>query len=158
MKKILFMLAVVLALAIALPASAAPPAPVGTQINILIGTPAAVPAGAPFHIAHGWLFDPTEPVPARPIGRFGFELEIDGVSQTPDFVQRERDASTTPASNTVRWVFNYPAGLTGTHTFTGYWLAPCQYAVDAGYIPGPCAKANEVVVASTLSHTVTFTP
>jgi hypothetical protein len=117
-----------------------------------------VPAGAPFHVAHGWLFDPTESVPARPIGRFGFELEIDGVPQTADFVQRERDTSTIPVTNTVRWVFNYPAGLTGTHTFTGYWLAPCQYGVDTGSIPGPCANPREIVVVSTLSHTVTFTP
>lgn len=128
--------------------------PVGEQISIMTGAPDTFPEGEPFHISHGWALDPTL---GFPIGRHGFELDVDGVPRDEDFVIRDR-VQGSPEPLLRKWVHNFPDGMTGVHTFTGRWLAPCEAAVYYGYLPGPCDKPNEVVVALDLSLTVTFTP
>jgi hypothetical protein len=153
MKRVLLtLLLVCMVLPMAAPASAARPAPVGDRINIYVGgSPQTFPAGAPFHIRHGWQPDPTE---GWPIGLFSFELEIDGQPVEADFVLTYRDDE----SRLVRqWVHNFRGGMTGDHVFTGHWLAPCLWAVDAGLYPGPCRNPGEIVEAWTTVVEVTFT-
>jgi hypothetical protein len=82
---------------------------------------------------------------------------VDGVSRREAFVERTV-VSGDPDLLTRIWVFNFPEGMTGTHTFTGHWLGPCQGLVDEGFIPGPCGRPNEKVEAFAQSLTVTFTP
>ena len=117
---------------------------------MLFSTPDTYPAGAPFHIQHGWLTAPKD----APPGNFDFQLEMDGVYQSHDFysVVGGQDALS------ITWLFNYPDGMSGVRTFTGHWFAPCQYAVELGMYPGPCPSPNMPVEAYTRTLTVTFTP
>lgn len=52
---------------------------------------------------------------------------------------------------TCLWVFDFLAGLSGPHTFTGHFFAPCLTAVD-------CAgsRPNTLKEVLTLTLTVTF--
>jgi hypothetical protein len=149
-------LAVASVLTSAAPASV--PEPVGERIDVLAGTPTTFPTGQPFHVRHGWGVGVTPPPDLA--GRFWFELDVDGTSRPPDAVER----STDPAPETGLdapvlnrwWLFNFAAGLTGTHTFTGRWLAPCRIAVaDLGHA-GPCANPAERVVVHERSLAVNF--
>jgi len=127
-------------------AAAAPPGGSGSQINILAGTSTTYPAGEAFHIRHGWSFDTAI---ERPAGHYAFRLEIDGV------LQRRGRAIRTHEGTTLTWIWlhDFPAGMTGTHTFTGYWYAPCAETVSA-----PCAKPHKPTLAFEQSLTVSFTP
>jgi hypothetical protein len=148
-----------LALALATgPATAGSKEPVGQQISVYRGTPTTFPTGTAFHIQHGWGIGATEP--PEQAGIFGFRLEVDGVARDADFVIRSTDAApmTTYDSPVLNrgWVFNFPSGMTGIHTFTGHWIAPCSVAAaELGY-SGACATPNAPVDAITRSLTVSF--
>lgn len=145
---------VVLLLSFVLLLTAAPlladqPTPVGARVDLLGGTPDTLPAGEPFFVGQGWVFDNE----AYPPGHFNFQLEVDGVLQHEDhFFVRPDDPFL------IRfWVFNYE-GMSGTHTFTGHWICPCQFAVDMFGYPGPCENPNTEVEVINNSLTVNFTP
>lgn len=79
-------------------------------------------ADAPFHVAHGFAAEPWSDL-VNPIHRF--ELAVDSV-QVHGAVDLDRLAGYVGD----KWyVFNFPEGMTGTHTFTGCW-----YATDGGLI------------------------
>jgi hypothetical protein len=161
-------------LALALPAPAAADSPnkredVGERINVLAGTPTEYPAGAPFHIGHGWPIggteaDPGEPLQPKQAGIYDFRLEIDGVLHQADYVIRVaffddpaplKDA----AFRLFRiWVHEFPDGMTGTHTFTGHWYSPCWQAVERFGYPGPCPNPNAPTDPGPRSLTVHFIP
>jgi hypothetical protein len=64
-------------------------------------------AGTPFHVAHGW--------DARSIAAGAtFELHLDGTQLEPELEIDENE-------NTY-FVFPFPEGLSGTHTFMGVWI------------------------------------
>jgi hypothetical protein len=46
--------------------------------------------------------------------------------------------------------------MTGTHTFTGRWVGPCQSLVDFDLYGGECAKPNDVVTSFERTTTVSF--
>ncbi len=152
MKKAIVILLLILMLAIAIPAAAKAKETVGEKINVLTGAPEAFTAGEPFHIAHGWGFSPPED---KPHGKYEFWLDVDGVMVEPDFISRSGGGS--PLIIWL-WVHNFPDGMTGTHTFTGHWLAPCKYADLEGAPPGACPTSKGQFEALTQSLTVTFTP
>jgi hypothetical protein len=154
MKTRWFVLILVAVMLVTVPAAAKQKVPVGEKINVLVGSPDTFPAGEPFHISHGWALDPTL---GHAVGLFGFELEVDGVLREEDFVDRWTDPDVSEPL-VRKWVHNFPGGMTGVHTFTGHWLAPCKAAVYYGHLPGPCPRPNEVVEAIEQSLTVTFTP
>jgi hypothetical protein len=155
MKTRFSILVLVAILVLAVPAAAKGHEPVGLPIDLLAGSPTVFPAGQPFHISHGWALDPKL---VHPIGLFDFELEVIGVPRDEDFVLRSFDRSD-PDPLRLLWVHNFPDGkLAGTYTFTGRWFAPCEAAVDLGYLPGACLKRNAKIEAFTNSLTVTFTP
>jgi hypothetical protein len=141
-------------LAMALPATANSLITVGEQISLIYG-PNEFPAGAPFHMHHGWYGarpwdDPT------PVGIWGFELEIDGIYQKPDYIWTGYNAEYEYIPRVS--VYNFPDGMNGIHTFTGYWIMPCQDAVESDIIPGPCRTPNEKTIVTTRELTVTFIP
>jgi hypothetical protein len=161
MKKLVIgALTVLSVLLLATPAAAKTAEPVGAQINILLGTPTTYPAGAPFHIIHATISGFV--LPPRGTGKDGFALEVDGVPRAPDFILRDA----IPPSETglpypgVRtgFLFNFPDGMTGTHTFTGHWYAPCATAVALDGYTDPCRTPSEQVEYLTRSLAVIFTP
>ena len=153
MKKMITFLLILTLLAMATSAAATSKEPVGDRIIVFGGGSTTFPAGAPFHIRHGWVNDSN----TDGIGIFDFELEIDGVLREEDFVMRSAESGD-PDILIRFWVHNFPNGMTGTHTFTGHWLGPCQPLVDMGFIPGPCTKPNAKVEALSRTLTVTFVP
>lgn len=164
MKKVLA--AAVAALSVLLPASSSPAMTkdtTGPRINVLTGTPTTFPAGQPFFIRHGWSPFP-ELIQPPAIGQYGFTLEVDGVQRAADF--EIRDAIPPPQTgfelkNPILvhlWVFNFPAGMTGTHSFTGHWFRPCGAAVEFNDYPLPCRTSSAQVLEESHSLTVTFTP
>jgi hypothetical protein len=138
-------------------ASASAPAPVGERIDVYLGSPTTFPAGQPFNIRHGWGIGPTE---AASAGIYSFRLDVDGTARPADDVARSTGSPPTaeyelPILNRT-WIFNFPAGMTGTHQFTGHWIAPCGTAVKEMGYPGPCRSPAEPVDALTRSLTVDF--
>jgi hypothetical protein len=89
---------------------------VGDRIS-LFTPPTTYPAATAFHIWHGFVFEESD----RPLGRYAFVLDVDGVERAADFfevtlVDRRMISKV--------WVFNFPNGLTGVHTFDGHWITP----------------------------------
>ena len=54
------------------------------------------------------------------------------------------------------WIYNFPDGLEGTHTFVSYYWVKCQGLVDFGVIPGPCADPDEMMLYWTQEATIDF--
>lgn len=154
-KQSLFVTVLVLValLVIVTPVAADARDPVGGRINLFLGPTQEFPAGEPFYIQHGWVQPPTDGA----IGLFDFRLDVDGVFVQEDF-KKFSAVSGDPNMLWRLWLYNFPEGLTGTHTFTGHWYAPCQYAVNNLLYPGPCATPNAKVETGTLTVTVTFVP
>ena len=143
-KKTISILVLIAFLVIATPAVAGKKAPVGSQIGVISG-PTTFPAGAAFHIRHGWIISSD----TDGVGIFDFELEVDGVLRNEDFVLRSTQSGD-PDLLLRFWVHNFPDGMTGVHTFTGHWFVPCQPT------SGSCATPNAKVEVLTSSVTVTF--
>gem|GEM_PF-1741204 len=156
MKKILVSILLIFALlGITTPATAAQKVRVGTRIDLRTG-PTTFTAGAPFHFAHGWIAVSL----VDGVGIYDFELEVDGTLRDEDFVERSV-MSGDPDLLTRIWVYNFPNGMTGTHTFTGHWYGPCQALADGGLYTGTCMNPTARVEANSISPqtlTVTFGP
>ncbi len=143
-------LLIVALIAITTPAAAGRDAPVGEKIRIRDAS-IEFPAGAPFHIRHGWIQYSTDDA----IGVFDFALDVDGVPQPETFKWFYAESGNPDILNRI-WVYNFPDGMTGTHTFTGHWFAPCQYAVNELGYAGPCPTPNAKVETATRTLTVEF--
>ncbi len=155
MKKTLFVsiFLIVTLLAITIPAAADRQTPVGDQIRVRNAS-IEFSADTPFNIRHGWMQPDTDDA----IGIFDFTLDVDGAAQ-PETFKWFYPESGDPEILYRIWVFNFPEGMApGTHTFTGHWFAPCQYAVDNLSYPGPCELPNAKVETSTRTLTITFVP
>ena len=146
------------ALLIVLPVQAHGHTPTGAYIHLTYG-PTTFPAGEPFHISHGWSIVPDE---YAPVGRWTFELEVDGVPMKPTFHWIEAYPAE-PNMGYPTWVvrtpvFNFPDGMeAGSYTFTGHNYAPCEQAVYYGLYTGTCSTPNEKIDVFTRTLTVTFT-
>jgi hypothetical protein len=83
------------------------------------------------------------------IGRYVFTLDVDGAARAADF----RTTGTLPDGQVQKWwYFNFPNGMTGTHTLIGHHFAPC----GGPSIPCNGRRPNTLVEVLTLSATVTF--
>jgi len=89
---------------------------VGDRISLFV-PPATFAAGTAFHIWHGFVFEDFD----HGYGRYEFSLDVDGVERAADFTEVSVFDRGTVSKV---WVFNFPAGLTGTHTFDGHWITP----------------------------------
>lgn len=114
---------------------------VGERLNIYYSGSQTFPAGIPFHIIHGWSFDS----PEDQSDLIDFQLQVDGIYREPDFVEMK------PGESRL-WVFNFSAGMSGVHTFTGHWLQACHRVYDE------CANPDELVEKYNSMVEVTFIP
>lgn len=119
----------------------------------LFGENTTFPAGQPFYIAHGW-WNPTN-IPG--VGLFKFSLDVDGTPVREDFIERST-FSGSPDELLWFWVYNFPDGMTGTHTLTGHWTGPCQGLVDMGVIQVTCEKTNEIIESASQTIIIDFVP
>jgi hypothetical protein len=127
------------------PVAAATKQPTGNRINLFLGNQ-SYSASTAFHVKDGWLF--LDPTTIDAIGKYSFTLDVDGSPRSADFRTSEES---TDGSLLKVWYFNFAAGMTGTHTFTGHFWGPC-----GGSIPCNGKPFNSVVEQATISATVSF--
>jgi hypothetical protein len=136
MKGKTLMIVILLALLLATPALAREKEPTGGQINIAYTGSQTYPANTAFHIRHAWMeLEPRYAVP----GQFNFELEVDGVIVKPTFVEFDTTMGEYGPYLNKSFTFNFPEGMTGTHTFEGHWILACYVALYYGYV-SECAN------------------
>ncbi|HNS51223.1 MAG TPA: hypothetical protein PKO09_08560 [Anaerolineae bacterium] len=130
MKKRTLLLAVVVMLLLAAPALAREHEPTGDRLNIHCGYEPADCSGTltyaattAFYVSHGWSYWPPRWVP----GQARFELEVDGVFIPPTYVEFTRIPGEPEYFLDRIYFFNFPEGMTGTHTFEGHWIIPCVF-------------------------------
>jgi len=126
---------------------------VGERIYIYyeLEDPLPFSASQPFYIASGW----ANPSDIPGVGLFKFSLDIDGVPVNEDFIERSA-ISGDPDYLLWLWVYTFPEGMTGSHSFTGHWSGPCQGLVDMEVIPGPCEVTNEIIESRLITIVVDF--
>jgi hypothetical protein len=133
-----------LLLMVAAPAGATNQQPTGDRINLFLGDQ-SYPASTPFYLKHGFGLDPRTD---GAIGLYTFTLDLDGAARAATF----RTTEYADGFVIKWWYFNFPNGMTGTHTFVGHHWAPCGDSIPCnGSLPGT------LVEILTLTATVTFT-
>ncbi len=151
MKKISWLFVFIMALVITTPVNAGAPAPTGDRIMVLPPPdPAEYPANTPFFIQHGWY-----PGPDVTPGQWFFALEVDGVRILPTLRTHTTFAEKGEVYFLRTWIYNFPQGMTGQHTFRGYWIAPCSYALDLE-LTDWCANPNADFAVFENEVTITF--
>jgi len=159
MKKATLLVMVLVMLLLATPAFAGPKEPVGDRILLACdqgerycqGTQ-EFPANTPFHIRHGWLLFPTwgdQP------GQFTFVLELDGTTVRPTYVDRWTEVTEWGPVLRRSWVYNFPDGMSGVHTFVGSWTWPCGLALEWGLVD-ECANPMADFVWARGEYEITF--
>jgi hypothetical protein len=120
---------------------------VGERLDLRDGDQ-TFPASTPFHIDHGWVFEPGN----KAVGLAGFVLDVDGTPLTADVIQWSHVGDGFTAQEL--WYYNFPAGMTGTHLFTRHYFQPC----DNVSVPCDGNRINTAVETFTASAEVIFAP
>jgi hypothetical protein len=114
---------------------------VGERISLFDGD-TSFPAGEPFYISHGFAgFTGPDPF------RWDFILEVDGVP-VPDsgvVIEQREDELKLGGGR----VYNFPDGMTGTHTFDGYWYQSCKGSLaecEPGAPPGSLTEVFHLTI------------
>ena len=145
---VLSTLVLLLVAAVATPASAAQRLPVGPYINLFLGD-SSYPASTAFHMRGGFLIE--RGATAAAMGKYNLTLEMDGQN-----VPATLRANTTPDNLIVRtWYFEFPDGLTGTHSFVSHYWMPCGSDPFIGCGSNP---PNTAIDVAAIPATITFVP
>jgi len=116
---------------------------VGDRIGCFYGGETEFPADAPFYISHGFMNSATYGM----LGLYGFSVDVDGVALKHDFLDVS-PVKGQPGVSRWFWIYNFPDGMTGTHTFTCHWYAPC----------GDVCEHSNQILETTRTLIVTFSP
>jgi len=149
MKKITFVICAILMVLMVSPVQAAAHQPTGDQINIYDSGAQEYPANTAFYIQHGWLI-----LKPNSIGWLAFELEVDGALIPATYIDH---SGTTMDTYNHSWVFSFPDGMTGVHTFSGHWYLQCNAALRFGFVT-ECSHPTAHVDLQSSEVVVTFTP
>lgn len=144
MKKIALFSILAVILLITIPVAAGDKEPAGETLGWGV---TEYPAGEPFNIIHGWTLGST-PMVTNP-GGYYFELELDGEIIKPDY----KIIGYNPETQLYEklFVYNFPDGMTETHTFIGHYYATCSDYDD------DCKNPGKSVEVATEEQTITFT-
>ena len=153
MKKTVLFNIVLVMLLLATPALAREKEPTGDRINIYYSGPQEYPANTPFYIAHGWI----EVLPRAISDLVRFELEVDDVIVKPTYVEHSTVVGEDGPLLNSTWVFNFPDGMTGQHTFEGHWTVPCVVALYLGLVD-ECTKPLAATETRSIEVNVNFAP
>jgi hypothetical protein len=154
MKKISIVLIAISLLTLTLVGASGPKEKVGERFFFPEGTGTMVyPANEPFHISHGWnseiggtgLFS----------ARGGLRLEIDGITVEEDFIEHSRMEDGGILYRTKRFIYNFPEGMTGVHTFDFFYVNICRGWIANGYVD-ECTFPNKLMEFHIKSWVVTF--
>ncbi|MGD8813811.1 MAG: hypothetical protein PVI78_04970 [Anaerolineales bacterium] len=147
MKKIRFVVLLIVILSL-VSVAASVQKRVGERINLIGPAYQTFEANAPFHIAHGWgcYFIITEfSGYACGAGISPFTLMVDGQPVQFSFLDVSLINHVLYEGEYWRyresiWIYNFPAGMEGTHTFTGTWWNQCKDVYGDA-----CEKPNQLV-------------
>jgi hypothetical protein len=154
MKKKMIYTLVITILILTLVAASSPRVRVGDQLYIPPGTGTLYYYEYfPFHLAHGWRSEIGNPVNST--ARGGTRLEIDGLATSHDFIEFSRVEEEGTNYLAKYFVFNFPAGMTGVHTFDMYYSNTCSAWLDNGDVT-ECDKPNEILEFHLKSWEVIF--
>ena len=153
MKRKLIFLLVITTLTLTLVA-AKPMQRIGEQLFIPLGSGTMYYyENFPFHIAHGWRSEIGNP--QRTTARGGTRLEIDGMPIPHDFIERTIIEYEGTDYLAKFFVFNFPIGMTGVHTFDMYYSNSCDFWLERGDV-AECEKPNEILEFNLKSWQVVF--
>lgn len=152
MKRISLFFAVIFALTLVAPALAQGHTLSGDRLGLFFSGSLEFPANTAFHIRHGFVQEQ-----GYPLGRYDFRLKVDGVSLKETYVDRTVVDDPAGPIFDLLWVFNFPAGMSGVHTFAAEWIIPCQSAFDGG-LTSQCVNPNAPYVLRATEVEVTFIP
>ena len=129
---------------------------VGDRLDLRQESPIYFEPNTSFHIAHGWAWvyantwNNSDYTSYQAPGRGYITLELDGELIKSDFLMRDVTLEYLPDYDLdvrwydISWVYNFPDGLEGDHTFVLTYYFPCEDAEVEGWII--CEdKPNEVV-------------
>jgi len=153
MKKFALLICAIMLLMSVNPVTAAnqPPQPVGDQINLLDGDQ-TYPADTAFFIAHALIWDTSSP---NHPGRLDFKLEVDNHFVNEDLVNHILMRGDDYNTQIIAWLFNFPDGMQGEHTFEGHWIVPCAMALEDG-LTDECSNPAAPFEAMYAKAVVTF--
>ncbi len=163
MKKARILLIVIAVIALTSIAATMVEKRVGERLNIVFGSPEMTfAANTPFHVVHGFAWgyehgaNPWDPTNIQAPGRGYFTLEVDGAARHFDFLERwvdiVEDEEGEWRNMWSMWVFNFPEGMEGDHTFVGTYYFPCKY------IQLVCDDPNKPVIWNQYETLVHFEP
>jgi hypothetical protein len=159
MKKTTVFLLVITLMALTLIAASSPKERVGDRFFFPLGSGKLFyEASKPFHIAHGWREEIGKS--GKTTARGGLRLFIDGDEVTEDFIENFRLEEGETVYIQKWFVFNYPEGMTGTHTFDFYYSNVCSFWLDPPPPHDPvvtyCESPNEILEFLLKSYKVKF--
>ena len=96
----------------------------------------------PFHLAHGWRSEIGEPKNLTTRG--GVRLEIDDFETPHDFIEYSMIVEEDTEYLVKYFVFNFPAGMTGVHSFEMFYSNICDFWLDEEYV-NECDNPNEIL-------------
>jgi hypothetical protein len=92
--------------------------------------------------------------PTGMVGLFRFELEMDGQPLRQNYIMTTLYPPDQPLWIDRDWVYNFPEGLSGNHTFTLHYYGACVAFGGYEYCPPP--YRNEVLEVNTITAVVHF--
>jgi hypothetical protein len=161
MKKTTVFLLVITLMALTLIAASSQKEKVGERLFFDIGGgDMSYEASHPFHIAHGWRSEIGKS--GKTTAKGGLRLEFDTNEVTEDFIEYFRLEEGDTVYIQKWFVFNYPVGMTDTHTFDFYYSNVCSFWLgqDLPFDPDVtyCENPNEILEFKLKSWTVHFEP
>lgn len=155
MKKTIILICAMLILMSVNPVQAKSHETTGEKIDINYDGTFTYPAETAFYISHGWWLAPKYEI-KYPTGGYEFRLDIDGEYIEEDYIDRTKviDEELGFLILTV-WVFNFPDGMTGSHTFGGHWFMPCERALIDGIVT-ECQTLSAPIECLTYHVEITF--
>jgi hypothetical protein len=126
--------------------------PVGDRINLLDGDQ-TYPADTAFFIADSFYWETGDPI--HP-GRFDIKLAVDdhfvNEVSVQHLVMRGDDVNIV----IIAWLYNFPDGMQGEHTFEMYFIVPCAIALEEG-LTTACSNPGAPFQYLYVEAEVTFT-
>ena len=154
MKKFTVIIIAIMLLMSVNPVAAAnqPPPPVGDQINLLDGDQ-TYPADTAFFIADSFYWETG--FQYHP-GTFDIKLVVDNQFVNEDFVYHAVIRGDDYNTVVIAWLFNFPDGMQGEHTFECHYIVPCALALESGLTDAcsnPTAPFEFMVVEAVVDFT-----
>lgn len=136
--------------------AASPNVRIGEKLPLPIGyTVMSYPANEPFHASGGINWVPAKYTDPQFMGNMWVRLVVDGEEVKRDFVEMYPHKYEGELYFDKFFVFNFPNGLEGEHTFEMYYANKCKLFIYWGFVT-ECDKPEESIEILLRDAVVTF--